>query len=261
MKKGSWNRNNWNKKNRKSWSFVSKLLIPVFCMMFLFGGCSSEELENVDWESVGSELASLEEELAELESAYGEQENAHVDQSGSTAKDKLAERTDSLGESDEATEIEDKVVEDDEVTKQSTEEAKTSEREYEVVDEPVENNEHLNASIDREGSYTSMEDVALYLYTYDELPDNFMTKKEARELGWEGGSLEPYAPGMCIGGDYFGNYEGLLPEEKGRDYYECDIDTLGARSRGAKRIVYSDDGLIYYTDDHYESFTLLYGEE
>lgn len=115
--------------------------------------------------------------------------------------------------------------------------------------------------IDREGSYTTAEDVALYLYTYDELPDNFMTKEEARELGWSGGSLEKYAPGMCIGGDYFGNREGLLPEEKGRDYYECDIDTLGAKSRGAKRIVYSDDGLIYYTEDHYESFTLLYGEE
>lgn len=118
-----------------------------------------------------------------------------------------------------------------------------------------------NKYIDREGSYTTAEDVALYLYTYDELPDNFMTKEEARELGWSGGSLEKYAPGMCIGGDYFGNREGLLPEEKGRDYYECDIDTLGAKSRGAKRIVYSDDGLIYYTEDHYESFTLLYGDE
>ena len=85
-----------------------------------------------------------------------------------------------------------------------------------------------------------------------------MTKKEARALGWEGGSLEPYAPGMCIGGDTFGNYEGLLPEED--SYKECDIDTLGAKSRGAKRIVFSDDGDIYYTDDHYESFVLLYGD-
>lgn len=116
------------------------------------------------------------------------------------------------------------------------------------------------AELDEYGVYTSMEDVALYLYTYEELPDNFITKKEARALGWEGGSLDPYAPGMCIGGDYFGNYEGNLPEEEGREYHECDIDTLGARSRGAKRIVYSNDGLIYYTEDHYETFTLLYGE-
>ena len=106
--------------------------------------------------------------------------------------------------------------------------------------------------------YTTKEDVALYIHTYGCLPDNFITKNEARALGWEGGGLEPYAPGMCIGGDRFGNYEGLLPED--RNYTECDIDTMGGKSRGAKRIVFSDDGLIYYTDDHYESFELLYGE-
>ena len=112
-----------------------------------------------------------------------------------------------------------------------------------------------------DGSYTTKEDVALYIHLYGHLPDNFITKKEAQKLGWGGGSLEPYAPGKCIGGDYFGNYEGLLPEKKGRKYTECDIDTLGAKSRGAKRIIFSNDGLIYYTDDHYESFELLYGEE
>ena len=115
--------------------------------------------------------------------------------------------------------------------------------------------------LDEDGTYTSAEDVSLYLYTYGHLPDNFITKKEARALGWEGGSLEPYAPGKCIGGSRFGNYERLLPENEGRSYTECDIDTLGASKRGAKRIVFSNDGLIYYTDDHYESFTLLYGEE
>ena len=112
--------------------------------------------------------------------------------------------------------------------------------------------------ISADGVYTTKEDVALYIHTYGCLPRNFMTKDEARDLGWEGGSLEPFAPGMCIGGDRFGNYEGLLPDD--RDYTECDIDTLGADKRGAKRIVFSDDGLIYYTDDHYESFELLYGE-
>lgn len=108
--------------------------------------------------------------------------------------------------------------------------------------------------LDIAASYTSKEDVALFITLYHRLPDNFITKSEARKLGWEGGSLEPYAPGMCIGGDRFGNYEGLLPEADGRYYTECDIDTLGKDSRGAKRIVFSNDGLIYYTDDHYESF-------
>lgn len=113
--------------------------------------------------------------------------------------------------------------------------------------------------IDPNGFYTTKEDVALYLYTYGELPENFITKKEAEALGWEGGSLNPYAPGYCIGGSYFGNYEGLLPEKSGRSYYECDIDTMNKNSRGAKRIVYSNDGLVYYTADHYQTFTLLYG--
>ncbi|MBO5329879.1 MAG: ribonuclease, partial [Anaerotignum sp.] len=96
---------------------------------------------------------------------------------------------------------------------------------------------------------------ALYIHTYGCLPKNFMTKKEAQKLGWTGGSLERYAPGMCIGGDYFGNKEGLLPEED--DYTECDVNYEGG-FRGAERIVFSDDGDIYYTGDHYESFEQLY---
>ena len=116
------------------------------------------------------------------------------------------------------------------------------------------------APIDPDGSYTTKEDVALYIHTYGCLPKNFITKNEARDLGWNGGGLEDYAPGMCIGGDRFGNYEDLLPDAPGRTWTECDIGTLGKSSRGAKRIVFSNDGLIYYTDDHYESFTLLYGE-
>ena len=116
------------------------------------------------------------------------------------------------------------------------------------------------AVLDEDGSYTTKEDVALYIHTYGKLPGNFITKDDARDLGWEGGGLEDYAPGMCIGGDRFGNYEGLLPDAPGRKWTECDIDTLGRDSRGAKRIVFSNDGLIYYTEDHYESFELLYGE-
>ena len=120
----------------------------------------------------------------------------------------------------------------------------------------------FEVDIDEDGVYTSKEDVATYIHTFGHLPDNFITKKEAKELGWvsKEGNLAEVAPGMSIGGDYFGNYEGLLPEKSGRDYYECDIDSDGGY-RGAKRIVFSNDGLIYYTEDHYESFELLYGEE
>ena len=118
-----------------------------------------------------------------------------------------------------------------------------------------------SASVREDGTYTSRDEVALYLHTYGHLPDNFVTKREARNAGWIGGSLEPYFPGCSIGGDVFRNLEGQLPAKRGRTYYECDIDTAGKSSRGAKRIVWSSDGLIYYTGDHYNTFKLLYGEE
>ena len=109
--------------------------------------------------------------------------------------------------------------------------------------------------------YDDKDRVALYLHLFGELPPHFITKEEARKLGWDSGEVEYYQTGAAIGGDYFGNYENRLPKQKGRTYYECDIGTVGKKIRGAKRIIYSNDGLIYYTDDHYKSFTLLYGEE
>ena len=119
-----------------------------------------------------------------------------------------------------------------------------------------------NGSVDEDGWYTSKEEVALYIHLYGDLPDNYVTKSEAEDAGWSGGNVERYTgEGTAIGGSRFGNREGLLPKEQGRTYTECDIDTVGENSRGAKRIVFSNDGLVYYTDDHYESFELLYGEE
>lgn len=114
---------------------------------------------------------------------------------------------------------------------------------------------------DEDGVYTGAEEVCAYLVAYGHLPSNYITKSEAQAAGWPGGGLDDYCPGKCIGGDRFGNREGILPKAAGRQYYECDINTLHASSRGAERLVYSNDGLIYYTDDHYESFTLLYGEK
>ena len=130
-----------------------------------------------------------------------------------------------------------------------------------TVQELADAQEEETPAIEEDGTYTTKEDVARYIHTYGHLPDNFITKKQAQALGWEGGSLEPYAPGKCIGGSRFGNYEGILPEKDGRTYTECDIDTLGAEKRGGKRIVFSNDGLVYYTEDHYETFELLYGED
>ena len=103
--------------------------------------------------------------------------------------------------------------------------------------------------------YYDVVNVVLYLDAYNELPPNYITKSEAQALGWEGGSVEKYKEGAAIGGDYFGNREGLLPAADGRKYTECDIDTHGYSSRGSRRLVFSNDGLYFYTSNHYESFS------
>ncbi len=114
-------------------------------------------------------------------------------------------------------------------------------------------------SVSEDGEYTSKEEVALYIHLYNHLPSNFITKNEAKELGWVSskGNLPEVAPGKSIGGDKFGNREGLLPKKDGRQYYECDIDYVKG-TRNSKRIVFSNDGLVYYTEDHYNTFDLLY---
>ena len=111
------------------------------------------------------------------------------------------------------------------------------------------------------GYYYDLTNVVLYLELYEKLPPNFITKAEARKLGWSGGSVEEYIEGGAIGGDAFGNYEGLLPKANGRSYHECDIDTILSNGRGSKRLVFSDDGLYFYTSDHYESFSQVYVTE
>ena len=153
------------------------------------------------------------------------------------------------------------------------EEAPPGTEESEAKEEPVEEDEAAEtpakeskaakepagaAAIDEDGWYYSKEDVALYIHTYGRLPDNFITKNEAKDLGWSGGSVEKYRKGAAIGGDRFGNYEKKLP--KGR-YKECDIDTKGKKERGAKRIIFDEEGNIYYTKDHYRSFEQLYDKD
>jgi len=102
-------------------------------------------------------------------------------------------------------------------------------------------------------SCVSKECVSEHIRRTGTLPENFITKKQARELGYGGGDLWRYARGKSIGGDRFGNFERKLPDKKGRIWRECDVDYAGG-ARGAKRLVFSNDGLIFYTADHYESF-------
>lgn len=112
--------------------------------------------------------------------------------------------------------------------------------------------------LDIDGSYTDKENVAAYINQFQKLPHNYITKGEAKKLGWQSkGTLDKVAPGKSIGGDRYGNYEGLLPKKEKRTWKECDIDYVRG-NRNAKRIVFSNDGLIYYTDNHYKSFSRLY---
>ena len=110
-----------------------------------------------------------------------------------------------------------------------------------------------------DGEYTSKEELALYIHLYGHLPGNFVTKADAEAAGWSGGAVGKVLPGKSIGGDRFYNREGLLPDAKGRVWTECDVGDRKS-TRGAERIVFSNDGLIYYSADHYDSFELLYGE-
>ena len=105
-------------------------------------------------------------------------------------------------------------------------------------------------------TYDTKDEVAAYIIKYHKLPSNYITKSEARSLGWHGGPVYKVAPGKCMGGDTFTNRQEVLPS--GEHYIECDINTLDADSRGAERIVYSSDDFdVYYTSDHYETFEKL----
>lgn len=113
--------------------------------------------------------------------------------------------------------------------------------------------------VEHGSSYTSKEGVAAYLHEYGELPPNFISKTKAKRAGWvpSEGNLDEVCPGMSIGGSVFYNDDGKLPDAEGRTWHECDIDYDGGM-RGPERIVWSTDGLIYYTPDHYETFEQLY---
>ena len=104
-----------------------------------------------------------------------------------------------------------------------------------------------------DGEYCTVDEVAAYIKEFHKLPSNYITKKQAQDLGWHGGPLKNYAPGKSIGGDTFTNRQHVLPDSDYK-YIECDINANGT-SRGAERIVYNTGNFkVYYTDDHYNTF-------
>ena len=227
-------------KYTKRLASVIKWMIPlIMAIALLFGtsGCGKSAAQP----EATTAAFELVETTAALQSSAAQQPGAPVMTSPSQ-EDKTISQSETAEETTEA------------FTEESEEET-AAEAEEESEEEPEESPE---ASVTEDGEYTSKEEVAEYIHLFGHLPSNFITKKEAKALGWEGGdSLGKLAPGKSIGGDRFGNYEGQLPDEKGRKYTECDIDYKG-KKRNAKRIVFSNDGLIFYTDDHYNTFEQLY---
>ena len=145
--------------------------------------------------------------------------------------------------------------------KQDTSDSTSIEQEYDDYDDEVEDiddneidvGEDNPSRIDKDGEYTTATDVAEYINTYHKLPSNYVKKWEAKAKGWNKGE-DPSDYGIMIGGNKWNNSEGLLPND---DYHECDVDYDG-NGRGPNRLIYTKDGTVYYTNDHYESFTQLY---
>jgi ribonuclease len=172
------------------------------------------------------------------------------------AKKESAKTESSKIESSKTESVKDGKSQSKESTSKAEETTTITESEEETLQESATEKE---VQVEENGNYTSKEEVALYIHTYGKLPVNYITKKEAQDMGWDPskGNLSDILPGMSIGGSAFGNYEGALPRANGRRYFECDIDYDGGY-RGAKRLVYSNDGLVFYTEDHYNTFEQIY---
>jgi len=205
-------------------------LALILCLILGVIGCGTSTYETADVADVVQQIES--------------DDTTDVSDIDDESDENTIQEADVQPETDSISKEEQDVAEDDE----SEDLRELSE---EVPDETIE-----EEAIDEDGSYTSPAEVALYIHTYGKLPKNFITKQEAQELGWvsKEGNLDEVAPGMSIGGNRFGNYEQALPDG---NYKECDVNYEGGY-RGDERLVYSADGAIYYTDDHYATFTQLY---
>ncbi|MDO4621332.1 MAG: ribonuclease domain-containing protein [Eubacteriales bacterium] len=264
----------------KSWKRVSALVLAVLMLMVsVMTGCGSSEnaqLSAGDEQSVSISIVSKEDaqdaaaqgavsqdSTTEAEQADGQYAEASSDEQEwqeADAESANAEATErnfasETGESQDSSEA----LQDAETSDAGAQGTETQDASSQDSTAEAEMQTEAELSVVEDGSYTSKDEVALYIHEFGHLPGNFISKRKAEKLGWDSreGNLWEVAPGKSIGGSRFGNYEGLLPEDDDRTYYECDIDYDGGY-RGAKRIIYSDDGLVFYTEDHYKTFEQLY---
>lgn len=235
-------------KNKENGSLLKKLLwwIPIIILglMFALGACTRQESKSISAESFSSAESTQSKSISD-ESTTKHSEEITGTQSQKKHKQKNNKSKKHKKNKKQAQESSSETAEETSPESESTKESETAESRGESVEE--------------NGNYTSKDDVALYIHTYGKLPVNYITKAQAQEMGWdpEKGNLSDVLPGMSIGGSAFGNYEGNLPRASGRRYFECDIDYDGGY-RGPKRLIYSNDGLVFYTEDHYKTFEQLY---
>jgi ribonuclease len=237
-------------KNKENGSLLKKLLwwIPIIILglMFALGACTRRENKIVPDKNTGQAESTQSKSIAkesgtkqsvEIKETQGQKKHRQKNNKSKKRKNKK-QIQESVSESADET---------------SSQEIESTQ------DSTVEAGENGSINVEENGNYTSKDDVALYIHTYGKLPLNYITKAKAQEMGWdpEKGNLSDVLPGMSIGGSAFGNYEGNLPRATGRRYFECDIDYEGGY-RGAKRLMYSNDGLVFYTEDHYKTFEQLY---
>ena len=237
-------------KNKENGSLLKKLLwwIPIIILglMFALGACTRRENKIIPDKNTGQEESTQSKSIAK---ESGTKQSVEIKETQGQKKHK--QKNNKSKKRKNKKQIQESVSEaSDETSNQEIESAK---------DSTVETGENGSINVEENGNYTSKDDVALYIHTYGKLPLNYITKAKAQEMGWdpEKGNLSDVLPGMSIGGSAFGNYEGNLPRATGRRYFECDIDYEGGY-RGAKRLIYSNDGLVFYTEDHYKTFEQLY---
>lgn len=231
------------------------VLLPV---LFLLVGCAAQGSGAESRAESQSEQTALATEAESTQKESAESSSAKSKKKQKKKKKSKGSQKSGKRQSDSAASAESEAGTSEALASTAAEETRAAKKSA-TATRASERGTEAGAGIREDGSYTSRDEVALYLHTYGKLPKNFISKKDAEEQGFrfgEGDFGEAF-PGMSVGGSRFGNYEGQLPEKAGRRYYECDIDYQGGR-RNAKRLVYSNDGLIFYTDDHYKSFTQLY---
>jgi len=237
-------------KNKENGSLLKKLLwwIPIIILglMFALGACTRRENKIIPDKNTGQAESTQSKSIAK---ESGTKQSVEIKETQGQKKHK--QKNNKSKKRKNKKQIQESVSESsDETSSQEIESTK---------DSTVEAGENGSINVEENGNYTSKDDVALYIHTYGKLPLNYITKAKAQEMGWdpEKGNLSDVLPGMSIGGSAFGNYEGNLPRATGRRYFECDIDYEGGY-RGAKRLIYSNDGLVFYTEDHYKTFEQLY---